>query len=54
MCSLVVSQNRFSNMHSLKLLPPLAGSLEELNLSETCLRAFPHQVRAREWQEEWN
>lgn len=43
-CSLVVSQNRFSSMNSLALLPPLASSLEELNLSETCLRAFPSQV----------
>ena len=38
--------NRFGTgqKDSLDLLPPLAGSLEELNLSETCLRAFPSQV----------
>ncbi|PRW39121.1 adenylate cyclase [Chlorella sorokiniana] len=46
--SLVVGMNRFGTgqKDSLDLLPPLGGTLEELNLSETCLRAFPTQVSA--------
>lgn len=43
--SLSVAQNRLAGHANLGLLPGLARTLEELNLSEASMRAFPTQVR---------